>query len=153
MERCSDTALFMEKFRLLLESGEELSLPVQGSSMAPFLVDRRDTVWLRKPEDPLKAGDIVLYQRSSGQYILHRIHSVQSGSCTMVGDAHSVTEPGIRREQIFGQVTRVRRKGREIAPGSLCWGFFARVWIRMVPLRPAALRLYGGLNNIFGRKQ
>ena len=153
MERCSDTALFMEKFRLLLESGEELPLPVQGSSMVPFLVDRRDTVWIRKPEDPLKVGDIVLYQRSNGQYILHRIHSIQGGSYTMVGDAHQVLEPGIHREQIFGQVTRVRRKGREIGPGSFCWKFFVWVWIRMVPLRPAALRLYGGLKNIFGRKK
>ena len=153
MERCSNTALFMEKFCPLLESGEELALPVQGSSMVPFLVDRRDTVWLRKPDGVLKTGDIVLYRRSNGQYILHRIHSIQSGSYTMVGDAHQVLEPGIRREQILGRVTCVYRKEKTVGPGSFCWQFFARVWIHMVPLRGAAMRLYSGIKNIFGRKK
>ena len=150
MEHCSNTALFMEKFRLLLENGEELALPVQGNSMVPFLVNRRDTVWLRKPAKPLKVGDIVLYQRENGQYILHRIHSIQADSFTLVGDAHQVLEPGVRREQIFGRVTRVYRKGKTVGPDSFCWKFFAVVWIRMIRLRPTAMRVYGWAKKIFG---
>ena len=153
MEHCSNTALFMEKFRLLLENGQEMPLPVQGSSMAPFLVDRRDMVWLRSPAERLKTGDIVLYQRENGQYILHRIHSVQDGTFTLVGDGHHVLEPGIRREQIFGQVVRAWRKDRNQQPGSFCWEFFARVWIRMIPLRPLILSVYSGFKKVFGRNQ
>ena len=152
MEAYRNTEQFMEKFRLLLENGEELPLPVQGSSMAPFLADRRDLVWVRKPTEPLKVGNVVLYQRSNGQYILHRIHSIQTDSFTMVGDAHQVLEPGIRREQIFGQVTRVFRKGKQLGPESFCWKFFAVVWIRMIRLRPIAMRAYGRTKKRFGGK-
>ena len=58
--------------RLQLEKGGRSSLLVTGISMYPILRHRRDTVELVKPER-LRRGDLVLYQRDSGQYILHRI--------------------------------------------------------------------------------
>lgn len=151
MERREDTRGLMERYRTLLAAGETLSLPVQGSSMAPFLVHRRDAVWLSAPKDPLRVGEVALYQRRDGSYLLHRICRVEGDRFTMVGDAHTVTEPGVSREQIFAVVTGVRRKGKELRPGSLWWEFFARVWVRVIPLRPAILRLYGALSKCFGR--
>lgn len=147
MEQMENTAAFMEKFRLLLEQGETLSLPVQGSSMVPFLVHRRDMVFVAKPSRPLKVGDIVLYQRSNGAYILHRICAVCNGSYTLIGDAHTIREPGIRKEQIFGIVVEVRRKGALQQPGKLWWEFFAHIWVRIIPLRPVVLGIYSVLMN------
>ena len=39
-------------------------------------------------------------------------------------------------------VTAVRRKGKLLKQGSFWWDFFEKVWIRMVPLRPAAKAVY-----------
>lgn len=142
MERIENTAAFMETFRLLLEQGETLTLPVQGSSMAPFLVHQRDTVQITKPTKPLKVGDITLYQRTNGAYILHRICAAKNGVYTLIGDAHTLREPGIRAEQIFGVAVRAQRKGAIQQPGTFWWEFFARVWVRLIPLRPFVLCLY-----------
>lgn len=151
MEYLKDTQMYMEKYRLLLASGETLSLPVLGSSMSPFLVHGRDTVWLTAPGKPLKAGDIVLYRRSNGQYILHRIYKAHDGTYTLIGDAHTVLESGIREDQIFGIVVYARRKGKIQKPGTFCWFFFERIWIRMIPMRPLLLRIYTWTSRIFRR--
>lgn len=148
----ADTAAYMEKFLLLLSDGEKQSLPVLGSSMAPFLVHQRDRVMLARIDRPVRVGDICLYRRDSGAYILHRVCRVaKDGTCTMVGDAHTVTEPGIRPDQILAVAVSVCRKGREERPGTLLWAFFANIWPRIIPLRPAVLRLYTFLTKPFRR--
>ena len=153
MEQRADTDLYMEKARLLLQAGERVPLPVQGNSMAPFLVSGRDQVWLEKPQTALKTGDILLYRRTGGAYILHRVCRIRAGSLTMIGDAHSVREPGIRPEQVLGRVVRIRRKGKLLEKGSLLWEFFAKVWIRMIPVRRPVMKMVTGLLNHNRRKQ
>lgn len=146
-----NTAVFMEKFQALLEQGETLPLPVQGNSMAPFLVHKRDQVWITKPDKPLGIGDIVLYQRASGAYILHRICAVNEDGYTLIGDAHKIRETGVRREQVFGIVVRAQRKGSLQEPGCFWWEFFARVWPRVIPIRSGLLRLYSNVKKLLRR--
>ena len=143
MEHSSNTAMFMEKFRVLLETGEELPLPVQGSSMAPFLCSGRDTVWLRKTEGPLKPGDIVMCRDSAGIYALQRVKSVRDGVCTVLGDGRTEAQTGVGPEQILGRLVRAWSKGQVTGPGSFRWELFARVWLHTGALRRPLLRLAG----------
>ncbi len=133
----------------LLEVTEPVPLVISGSSMTPFLVHSRDTVYLSKIRQPLKRGDMVLYRRSSGNYILHRIYRAEEDSYTMVGDAQFQLEPGIRPDQILAVVTAVRRKGKLLQKGSFWWTFFEKVWIRMVFLRPAVMAGYARMKKLF----
>ena len=64
----------MEPLLELLEETEAAPLVISGSSMTPFLVHGRDTVFLSKPVFPLKRGDMVLYRRDTGAYILHQVY-------------------------------------------------------------------------------
>ena len=132
----------MEPLLSLLDEVEAVPLVISGNSMTPFLVHRRDTVYLSKPDRPLKKGDMVLYQRDNGAYILHRIFKTDLNSYTMVGDAQTVLEYGIRNDQIRAVVTAVRRKGKLIQRGSFWWDFFEKVWISMVPFRPLFSKIY-----------
>lgn len=141
-DRVVDTGEYISSLRELIEQGHEVALPVAGSSMTPFLGDGRDRVFLRAPDRPLKRGDIVLYRRDGGIYVLHRIRRVRGGTYDVVGDAQSEIERGVRREQIFAVVTRAERKGKLIGPGCFHWRFFQYVWIGMVPLRRPLLGLY-----------
>lgn len=95
----------------LLDDAQAVPLVISGSSMTPFLVHGRDTVYLSKVSGPIKKGDMVLYQRSSGRYILHRALKAEAGSYTMIGDAQTLPEPGITDYQIRAVATAVRRKG------------------------------------------
>lgn len=128
--------LVMEPLLSLLAETAAVPLVISGSSMTPFLAPGRDTVYLSAISEPLRRGDMVLYRRDNGRYVLHRILRVNGDSYTMVGDAQSVPEPGIRREQILAIVTAVRRKEKLLKKGSFWWVFFERVWIHMLPLRP-----------------
>ena len=149
--RCVDTAHLMEQYRALLETVDMLPLQITGSSMIPFLAPGRDSVLLRKPGKRLHRGDIALYQRDDETYVMHRIYRCESdGTYSMLGDAQQQIEHGIRREQIIAVVCAAQRKGKEQKPGRFWWEFFARVWIRIVPLRPVLRGLY---SRTFGRKR
>ena len=146
-----DTAQLLESYRELLQQVDSLPLRVTGNSMAPFLVHGRDTVTLSRISRPLKTGDVVLYQRSGGAYVLHRIARCQNGVYTMVGDAQTFLEPGISASQMIAVVSAVCRKGKTLGPHDFWWVFFEKIWIRLLPLRPTLLRLYGTFRKRLGR--
>lgn len=138
--------VLLEEYRRLLAEEpriEALPLVVSGGSMTPFLLNGKDTVYLSRLTRPVRRGDILLYQRRNGAYILHRVWKVCSDSYTMVGDAQMVLEPGIRDDQIIAIVTAVRRRGKKAEPGDFWWDFYEKYWIRMVPLRGLIQRIYG----------
>lgn len=143
--KCIAPEVLLEEYRRLLQEekrAESLPLRISGGSMTPFLVGGRDTVFLSRMERPLRRGDMVLYRRTGGAYVLHRIQRIEEDTLTMVGDAQTVLEPGVRREQVIAVVTRVERKGKLMGPGSFWWEFFARIWIRALPLRRPVMGLY-----------
>lgn len=129
--------LLIEEYRKLLweENAGPLPLTVTGNSMSPFLIHGRDSVWLSRPPRPVRRGDILLYRRENGMYVLHRVYKVTKESYTMLGDAQTEPERGIRAEQVIAVVTRVERKGQCLVPGCFWWFFFEKIWIRVVPLR------------------
>ena len=135
----------------LLEVSDSVPLVISGSSMVPFLVHHRDTVYLSKVRQSLEAGDMILYRRSNGQYVLHRIYRAESGTFILVGDAQTQLEPGISPEQVCAVVTAVRRKGRLLQRGSFWWDFFETVWIRMVPFRPLVGNAYCFIKKLLGK--
>lgn len=137
----------MEPLLRLLEETTAVPLVVSGSSMTPFLAPGRDTVYLSVISKPLRRGDMVLYRRDNGRYILHRILRVEAESYTMIGDAQHIPEPGIRREQILAIVTAVRRKEKLLQKGSFWWMFFRHIWICLVPLRPLLRGIYDKIKN------
>lgn len=137
--------VLLEEYRRLLRedpSIDALPLVITGSSMNPFLVHGRDTVYLSSLTRPVRRGDMLLYRRENGSYVLHRVFKAVPESLTMIGDAQTILEPGIQPEQVIAVVTRVERKGKPLGPGSFWWIFFEKVWIRMIPLRRTAQRLY-----------
>lgn len=147
-----DTAVLLEEYRTLLETVDQLPLLVSGNSMSPFLIHGRDTVYLTKVSRPLRRGDIVLYRRMNGAYILHRICGVEGDTFSIIGDAQTQIETGVARAQIFAVVCAAVRKGRRQEPGCFWWNFFAGPWLRLIPMRPVLLRVYHARNGLFGRK-
>ncbi len=146
-----DTAAYVSMLRELTEQGHEVSMVIAGNSMSPFLVHQRDSIVFRKPDRELRRGDFVFYQRSSGQYVCPRICKIKPDGYYMVGDAQTVVEGQIQREQIFCLVTGVTRKGKQLAPGDFWWEFFEKFWPRVIPLRPGLVRAYAAVKQIGGK--
>lgn len=143
MAKMVDTKEYLDVIcSLLAEGRQEVPVTVAGSSMTPFL-HHGDTVYLNPRVDPPKKGDIVLYTRPSGQYILHRVVQVNGdGSYIMMGDIQTDREWIESVEAIHGIAVKALHRGRILTPKSARWQFFARVWLHMVPLRPAAMKFW-----------
>lgn len=164
-----------------LDDGKEVLLTVTGNSMCPFLRHKRDQVVLVKPADPttLQSGDVPLYRRKSGQFVLHRIverddgnkrrlygereslpsmHSSSLLTYTMLGDAQTVREPNIAPEQIVAVATAFLRKGKRWECRSTAYRRRALRWHRLLPIRAPLVRLYhlryaaqNKLNKLFSK--
>ncbi len=152
-ERVISAGQYIDALREMVEAGQEVSLTVSGSSMSPFLIHGRDQILFRKPDRDLVKGDMVFYQRQDGQYVMHRICRAAAEGYYIAGDAQQEIEGPVERGQIFALVTAVRRKGKWLKPGDFLWEFFARVWIRMIPLRYPVRRLYAGIRRICRKRQ
>lgn len=140
--RLVEPELFMQQLPQLLQEVESVPLIISGNSMAPFLTHGRDTVYLSRLTELPKRGDMVLYRRDSGQYVLHRIYRQKNDRYMLIGDGQRSVEPNIRREQIIAIVRTVRRKGKLLRKGDLCWEFYARIWLALVPVRPVITRAH-----------
>ena len=118
-------------------------LPVTGTSNLPTLSGGRDSILLGEADGSLKRGDLPLYRRDSGQYVLHRVISIQpDGTYTCCGDNQTALEPGIRPDQIIGKVVWIKRKGKEFSAQSLGYRLWVRLWGFLFPCRGFLLRIY-----------
>ena len=143
-----DTREYVSVLRDIAEEGKIVPMLIAGSSMSPFLCHNRDYIYFTRPERELRRGDMVFYQRDSGQYVMHRIYKVKPEGYYMTGDAQTQIEGPLRRDQIFARIICVKRKGKILEPGDFWWEFFEHVWIRIIPFRKLSGRIY----SIVGRK-
>ncbi len=156
-----DVRVAMEELSPLLldclQHGQEVVLTVTGNSMFPFLRHRRDQVVLVQTDgSALQPGDVPLYRRRSGQYVLHRVVARDDGHTrqvlgeseplptadaggalqyTMLGDAQTELEHGIGPDQILAVARAFYRKGKTWACDSAAYQRYVRRWHRLLPWR------------------
>ncbi len=113
----------MKKFKLeellpaieeAFSKNEEFTLPITGTSMLPLLVQGRDLVRIKKAPESLEIGDIPLYRRNNGMFVLHRVVEISENTYTMCGDNQIDLEKGITQRHIIGVVSALVIDGREI---------------------------------------
>lgn len=138
----------MPLIREQLDLGKQVILSPNGKSMLPMLRPGRDSVVLSPITGELKKYDIPLYQRDSGQYVLHRIVKAAE-SYTLVGDGQLCVEKGVRRDQIIAVVTSFIRNGKKHSVNDFWYGAYCRLWHWTRPLR----RLLYGVIRLFRRKK
>ena len=152
-----DSREYFELLKDIAAQGRECHMVVTGNSMAPFLCHERDTVYFKKAPDRLKTGDIVFFQRTNGQFVMHRIcRVVQTQNKTngrpafyLTGDNQTEIEGPVYPEQIFAKITKVKRKGNFSDPHSFDWFFFAHTRSHMTRIRRPLMQLYRKLASFF----
>lgn len=139
MSRTLDTKEYLDTVVSLLREEKLIPLRISGTSMTPFL-HHGDVVYLSRPVQPVRRGDIVLFTRPDGSYVLHRIMKKKAGFFLALGDAQYVPEP-VPSERIHAVVTSVQIQGRVLSNRHLRCLFFRFPWRWLAPLRPALGRL------------
>ena len=75
----------IKKFEDVIAEQGRLVYTNVGDSMLP-IVREGDLLVIEAVKQPLKVGDVPLYKRDSGQYVLHRIVEIKRGKYSMKGD-------------------------------------------------------------------
>ena len=95
--------------------GLDFQIPITGTSMNPLLYQNRDFVKIVKPTLPLTLGDIPLYRRADGAFVLHRVVGIkEKGEYVMCGDNQFILEYGITDKNIIGIAKILVIDGKEI---------------------------------------
>ena len=128
----------------------------KGTSMNPLLISGRDKVYIEKPNGRLSKGDVALYNRSDGSYILHRVFKVLPSSYVFWGDNHFALEYGITDENILG-VAKGYYKGEKYIDFSKSkkYAIYKLFWCSAVKLRRFLhffRRVWWKLKKLFSRK-
>lgn len=133
---------FFGKVTALLEEGKEVTIPVKGFSMLPFIRGEKDLVVLRTPDRDLLVGDIVLF-RYGGRYVMHRIISMEGERIVIRGDGVPQSTERVTRADVCALATKIIRGGkREVDPYSPCQRRKIRLWERLLPVRGYLLAIY-----------
>lgn len=96
------------------EKNATFKIPITGTSMNPLLYEKRDFVLIKKPEFPLEIGDIPLYRRKDGHFVLHRVVDMDEYGYVMCGDNQFILERGIKDENIIGVVCEMNINGSTV---------------------------------------
>lgn len=132
-----DTKSYLSVLCEIADKGELVSTIVSGGSMVPFLSGNKDYVYLEIPKRTLKKGDIVLFVRHNGDFVLHRIKKISKDGYYLIGDRQTAVEGPVEREQIKLLVVKVKRKEKFLTEKNFRWKFYSKVWNNLVFLRPA----------------
>lgn len=124
-----------------LQSDGRANLPVTGHSMLPMLRPGRDSVMLAKA-GALKKGDIPLYQRENGRYVIHRIVKMKNGNYICCGDHQYVPET-VAPSQVLAVVTGFTRKGKARSCNGCGYRAYRWLWTHTFFMRRPILAVYG----------
>jgi len=137
---------------LQLENGGSANLVVTGSSMHPMLRHRRDTVHLVPLSRQPKKGDLILYRRDNGKYILHRIVTRVRHDAFFCSGDNQWEKEAVSTGQIIALVQGFTRKGKFVAESNFAYRLYVAGWVAMLPIRRPILALRRRLGRLRAKK-
>ncbi len=105
----------LEKFYpLIIEAfndNKTFSFPIKGKSMRPLLKND-DIVTIKKIDNDIKKGDILLYKRNDDSFVLHRLNKIKKNHYLIVGD-HQTKIDLVEYNQLIGKVINYQKKDKD----------------------------------------
>lgn len=113
-----DTPDFLEQARQMLSRGIPVAMRMSGSSMRPTIEDGDIVTIKPMDENPIKPGDIILYQTRFDTAVIHRVVRIDRGTSerVVITRADSSNQPDIPAplHRVLGRVNLVERGGEPI---------------------------------------
>lgn len=123
----------------IINNGQTAKIKISGTSMYPLVSHRRDSVVLIKARE-LKVGDVPLYKRANGRYVLHRIAKIEKDGYAILGDFETEIEYPVPFDAVVAVAKGFYRKDKYISCDSLGYKIYWRIWLFMRPVRPVLIR-------------
>ena len=137
-----DNEIIEEAIRLARE-GVNVTLPVNGNSMLPFIIGGKESVILHSQGGIVDVGDVVLAWVDGNRYVVHRIIKLDYDRVTLMGDGNvGVTEHCLLGD-IKARVTHVVSTDNREHDLHNRWRMLAaRLWYWLRPIRRYLLAIY-----------
>ena len=137
----SDIRIIEEAVKLV-DDGVIVTLPVNGTSMLPFIIGGRESVILQKPRQP-KIGDVVLAWVEGCRYVVHRIVRVDGENVTLMGDGNLAGTEHCTTGDLKAIATHVVSRDGKRHDLYCPWRQRAsRLWWHLRPIRRYLLAIY-----------
>jgi hypothetical protein len=137
----SDIRIIEEAVKLV-DDGVIVTLPVNGTSMLPFIIGGRESVILQKPRQP-KIGDVVLAWVEGCRYVVHRIIRVDGENVTLMGDGNLAGTEHCTTGDLKAIATHVVSRDGKRHDLYCPWRQRAsRLWWHLRPIRRYLLAIY-----------
>jgi len=137
-----DNEIIEEAIRLVRE-GVNVTLPVNGNSMLPFIIGGKESVILHSPGGIVDVGDVVLAWVDGNRYVVHRIIKLDYDRVTLMGDGNVAVTEHCRLNDIKARVTHVvDAKDRTHYLYNRWRKSAAKVWYWLRPIRRYLLAIY-----------
>ena len=111
-----------------LLNGQQVRMTVVGNSMYPLFRNRKDSVILSPITKRIQTRDVVLYKRSNGQYVLHRMIKRKGNVYSANGDNQYWVESPLYPGQMIGVMTGFIRGEREFSGRTPWYRLYSFLW-------------------------
>lgn len=135
-----------------LETAKKASLTVTGYSMRPMLRQLKDSVILGPVDGKLKQGDIALYLRDNGRYVLHRVIRLNGDGYLFCGDNQAELEP-VRQDQLIAVVTGYTKNGQPRSLDRTGYRLYSFAMVKLFRLRKCYIWLRRRLGRLRSRRR
>lgn len=126
-------------------SNLKFELPVNGTSMHPLL-HTGDYVLLESVKTAkIRKRDVVFYQRTNGQYVLHRIYKKRDNNFIMLGD-NQLNKEVLDKNLVIAKMVGYTHKNKFISIKSFKYRFYSFIW-NIYPLRYLILKVKWALSR------
>ena len=132
-----------------------VEITLAGTSMQPLIRKDKDLITIEpvlSPEaGPLTVGDIVLFRKMDGTFVVHRVYRIEGDRVTTLGDNCEKPDVPVNRAEILGKVVRIRRGNRQLDTDSASMKRYGRICMNLLPIRKKVLHLKFVLHKNFGK--
>lgn len=126
-----------EEWKQMVADGMDFNTKIYtlGVSMFPLLRSKGDSVTIVPLNRQLKKGDVVVFLRSDGKYVAHRVCWYDEKTVKTIGDNCEQYDAKIQCSEVLGLVTYVHRGNKDIYVNTHFWRFYGRVMLWLRPVR------------------
>lgn len=144
MKKYFANEMLFQEVAALLKEGKQVTIPVRGESMRPFLADGRDSVTLVSCiPDELSPGVVVLARENKNKrIILHRILSIHGNRLLLQGDGNGGYTETAEVQEVMGKAIVFIRKGKTYTESSLIWRIYSACWVQWLGMRRASRNIF-----------
>lgn len=120
-----------------------------GTSMEPLIHEQQDNIIVVKNKGRLKKYDVAVYVTPQGKYIMHRVVKVCDDHYVIVGD-NLLKKEYVTDDMICGVLVGFYKKGKKYidCTSSKKYMIYSKIWVALLPIRPAILLFPRGVNCI-----